>query len=229
MESAQRYAIVQARIRATLAAAGRPDAPVTLIAVSKTQPAAKVRELYHLGQRDFGENYLRELEQKAAELADLTALRWHFIGHLQSNKLKSVARLAAAVHALADERHARILAREVEAIGTAPLSVYLAVNAGGEEGKSGVAPAAVTDLARMIVAECPALDVRGIMCIPPSSYSDPDTGLIVVPPLYLELAALAKTVGRGELSLGMSGDLGLALHAGATAVRIGTALFGARG
>jgi pyridoxal phosphate enzyme (YggS family) len=226
-ELAENLAAVRAAIAAAAAAAGRDPAAIQLLAVSKTHPAARIRALYALGVRDFGENYAQELVAKAQELADLQDLRLVFIGALQSNKIKPLVAAAAGIQTLADERHARLIAREAKALGKTPYPVHLAVNAGDEPQKHGLAAAAVPALARLIAAELPELDLRGLMAIPPP-LTAAESAAGAVPPLYRRLAALAAGTGAGELSLGMSADLAPAVAAGSTCVRIGTALFGAR-
>jgi pyridoxal phosphate enzyme (YggS family) len=224
-DPSSRYAAVLAAIDQAAKAAGRSPAEVRLLAVSKTHPPAAISDLYELGQRAFAENYAQELAAKAEALAALPDLRFEFIGTLQSNKLALIVRTAAAIQSLGSERHARLLARHVKDLGRAPYPVHLLVNAGDEATKSGLARGEVEAVARVITAELPELRLRGVMAIPPPL----PPGSAGVPPLYRELRALASRVGDGELSLGMSGDLAAAIAAGAGCVRIGTALFGARG
>jgi pyridoxal phosphate enzyme (YggS family) len=194
-------------------------AGVTLIAVSKTQPAEAIREAYAAGQRDFGENYAQEWRAKADALADLTDLRWHFIGGLQTNKVKYLAGRVACVHTVDRVELARELSRRFAAKG-ATARVFLEVNVGGEASKEGCAPAQLPDLAREVAA-LPAVEVVGLMCIPPAG-EDPR-------PHFRTLRGLRDALGLRELSMGMSGDWRAAVEEGATFVRIGTAIFGARG
>jgi pyridoxal phosphate enzyme (YggS family) len=217
---------VRARIDAAARAAGRDPATVALLAVSKTWPADDVRALAGLGQADFGENRAQELVGKAAELADLP-VRWHFVGQLQRNKAAAVARLGAVVHSVDRESLAAALSRAGEAEGR-PVEVFLQVDLGGPEGelgaRGGADPAAVPALADA-VAELPGLRLRGLMAVAPRG-AEPG-------PAFLRLAQLADRVreahpGAQELSAGMSGDLEEAVAAGATIVRVGTALFGRR-
>jgi pyridoxal phosphate enzyme (YggS family) len=215
---ARALAEVRARIDAAALAAGRRPEDVGLVAVSKTFPASAIREAYDAGQRDFGENYAQELAEKRADLADLPGIRWHFVGRVQTNKAKLVAP-SYRIHAIDSARHAAALA----AVG--PVSVLLAVNQGGEAQKSGVAPANALDEARAI-AEVPGVTLCGFMTLPPPD-ADPA-------PLFRDLAALAEEGRRRglpttELSMGMSHDFEAAVAAGATWVRVGTAIFGARG
>ena len=209
-------------IAAAASAHGRDPASVRLLAVSKAQPAAALRALYEAGQRDFGENYAQEMATKAEALSDLPDLRFHFIGALQSNKLALIVRIASAVQSVGSERHARLLARHVRELGKTAYPIHLLVNAGDEASKSGLAWDEVEPLARVVQAELPELRLRGVMAIPPPLEGD------AVPELYRRLRALADRIGEGDLSLGMSADLAVAVAAGSDCVRIGTALFGAR-
>lgn len=202
---------------------------VTLVAVSKTQPAAAVREAYAAGQRDFGENYAQEWRDKAAALSDLPGLAWHFVGALQTNKVKVV--VGGAEPARASARVGWIhtidrlsLAEEVSkrsARRGATTRVLLEVNVAGEGSKSGCAPADLPRLAEA-VARLPGLELRGLMCIPPAE-GDPR-------PHFAALRELRDGLGLSlpDLSMGMSGDYPAAIAEGSTLVRVGTAIFGAR-
>ncbi|MGY1603465.1 YggS family pyridoxal phosphate-dependent enzyme [Geodermatophilus sp. SYSU D00815] len=214
------------RIAAAARAAGRDPSDVRLIAVSKTVPADAVRALAALGHADFGENRAQELLGKADALADLP-LRWHFIGQLQRNKAAAVARLGAVVHSVDRLPLAATLGRAGEAAGR-PLDVLLQVDLGGPEGeqaaRGGADPDALPALADA-VADLPGLRLRGLMAVAPRG-ADPA-------PAFARLAALAERVRADhpeavELSAGMSGDLEQAIAAGATLVRVGTAIFGER-
>jgi hypothetical protein len=217
---------VRGRIDRAAAACGRARSSIRLVAVSKTKPAAAIREAYAAGQRDFGENYAQELGAKASELADLPDLRWHFIGHLQSNKARVVAPVAHLVHTVDGASLARELGKRTAAARPGiRLGVLVEVNVGGEAQKSGAAPEAVPGVLDAIAAE-PALEVRGLMTIPPH---DGDATRRA----FEALAALRDQHGGAarlpELSMGMSDDLEVAIACGATIVRVGTAIFGARG
>jgi pyridoxal phosphate enzyme (YggS family) len=201
-----------ARVRA-----GLPPG-VTLVAVSKTQPAEAIREAYAAGQRDFGENYAQEWREKADALADLAELRWHFIGSLQTNKVKYLAGRVHAVHTVDREELARELSKRFAQKG-AVARVFLEVNVGGEATKGGCAPEGVPRLAEAVRA-LPALELVGLMCIPPAE-GDPR-------PHFRALGALAGRLGLRELSMGMSADWPIAVAEGATVVRVGTAIFGER-
>jgi pyridoxal phosphate enzyme (YggS family) len=201
-------------------AAVRAELPagVTLVAVSKTQPAEAIREAYGAGQRDFGENYAQEWRDKADALADLAELRWHFIGGLQTNKVKYLAGRVAAIHTVDRVELAREISRRFAAKG-AVARVYLEVNVAGEASKSGCAPADAAALAAAARA-LPALEVVGLMTIPPAD-DDPR-------PHFRALRALRDALGVPGLSMGMSGDWRVAVEEGSTCVRVGTAIFGAR-
>jgi pyridoxal phosphate enzyme (YggS family) len=217
---------VRARIDAAARSAGREPGSVALLAVSKTWPADDVRALAALGQRDFGENRAQELLGKAGELSDLP-LRWHFIGQLQRNKAAAVARLGAVVHTVDRASLAGTLDRAAQE-GEQPLDVLVQVDLGGVAGevaaRGGAAPEDVPALAD-VVASSAGLRLRGLMAVAPRG-EEPG-------PAFERLAALGARVradhpGAVELSAGMSGDLEEAVAAGATVVRVGTALFGDR-
>jgi pyridoxal phosphate enzyme (YggS family) len=201
-------------------AALRAEIPprVRLVAVSKTQPPEAIREAYAAGQRDFGENYAQEWRAKADALADLPDLVWHFVGGLQTNKAKMLAPRAAWIHTVDRLELARELAKRYAARG-AVARVLLEVNVAREPQKSGCAPEEAPRLAEA-VAGLAGLDLRGLMCIPPTE-GDPRRW-------FKELRELGARLGLAELSMGMSGDWREAIAEGATLVRIGTAIFGAR-
>jgi pyridoxal phosphate enzyme (YggS family) len=223
---AENLRAMRARIDAAALAAGRDPASVALLAVSKTWPAQDVRALAALGQCDFGENRAQELLGKAAELADLP-LRWHFIGQLQRNKAAAVARLGAVVHSVDRASLAVVLDRAGQE-GDRPIDVLLQVDLGGEPGgaaaRGGADPAAIPALADLVAGSA-GLRLRGLMAVAPRG-EDPS-------PAFQRLADLAARVRAdhpeaAELSAGMSADLEDAVAAGATVVRVGTALFGDR-
>ena len=216
------------RLRTALTNAGRDPASAHLLAVSKTQPAASVRQAFEAGQREFGENYVQEALDKQAALADLDAIVWHFIGPLQSNKTRAVAEHFQWVHTLDRERIARRLAAQrPPALG--PLDVCLQVNVSGEASKSGVAPADLPALADVVVT-LPQLRLRGLMTLPA-----PSDELATQRRPFAELRELLASLRQRHpqapldtLSMGMSGDLEAAVLEGATWVRLGTAIFGQR-
>ena len=193
-------------------------AGVTLVAVSKAQPAEAIREAYAAGQRDFGENYAQEWRAKADALDDCPDLRWHFIGGLQTNKAKLIAGRVAYVHTVDRLELARELSRRLAA-RQAGLRVFIEVNVAGEVSKEGCSPEAATERAAA-VRGLPALELAGLMCVPPAG-GDPR-------PHFRLLRSLRDRLGLKELSMGMSGDWREAVEEGATFVRIGTAIFGER-
>jgi pyridoxal phosphate enzyme (YggS family) len=193
-------------------------AQVTLVAVSKTHGPDAIREAYAAGHRDFGENYAQEWREKADALADLDGLRWHFIGGLQTNKVKYLAGRVAAIHTVDRVELAREISKRFAAKG-AVARVFLEVNVGGEAAKSGCAPAEAPALAGA-VRVLPAMQLVGLMCIPPAD-ADPR-------PHFQAVRALRDRLGLPELSMGMSADWRTAVEEGSTCVRIGTAIFGER-
>ena len=229
---ADRLRDVRTRIARAAAIAGRDPGSVCLLAVSKTFPADAVTELAACGQVDFGENYVQEGVGKIAALrAAHPRLCWHFIGPLQSNKTREVATHFDWVHSV-DRVHVaqRLSAQrpaERDGHALAPLQICLQVNVSGEASKSGAAPQAVEDLAKAVAA-LPNLRLRGLMCIPA-----PNDNLQAQRAPFAHLRSLMEALKRkgfalDTLSMGMSADLEAAVLEGATIVRIGTALFGAR-
>jgi len=223
--SPEKLAAVLARIEAAARRAGRDPAGVRLLAVSKQQPAEAVAAAADAGQREFGENYVREGVAKIEALGG-RPLTWHFIGQLQANKTREVAEHFQWVHTVDRERIAtRLDAQRPHYAG--PLDVLLQVRLGDEPGKGGVEPADLPKLAAF-VAGLPRLRLRGLMCIPPPA---DDEAVQRVP--FARLRELLDDLNRrghplDTLSMGMSADLEAAVLEGATLVRIGTALFGPR-
>lgn len=217
---------VRARIAAACIAAGRPLEAVRLLAVSKTWPAASVREAAVAGQRAFGENYVQEAIDKKAELAGLDTepgLEWHFIGPLQSNKTRPVAENFAWVHSVDRLKIAERLSAQ-RPPDRAPLQICLQVNVSGEASKGGCSPAEVPALAHAIAA-LPRLRLRGLMAIPEPS---DDPARQREPFAVLRRLHDALDIELDTLSMGMSHDLEAAIMEGATIVRVGTAIFGQR-
>lgn len=243
MDVASALSRVRERIRRAAEQSGRDPASVRLVAVSKHQPAQKIREAYAVGQRDFGENYAQELLTKQRELADLLDLRWHMIGALQRNKVTSLMGLISAVHSvdslrLIEELGRRAAAQPVPAerqlLDGGRLAVFVEVNLDAEPQKSGCAPA---DLAKLLdkVSASPRLSLRGLMAIPavPASAEGLTAASAGSARAQFEaLGALREQHGGvarlPELSIGMSADLEVAVACGSTWVRVGTDIFGAR-
>jgi hypothetical protein len=216
---------VHARIRDACAAAQRPVQSVTLMAVSKTFDAQAVREAFDAGQRAFGENYVQEALAKIERLSDLQ-IEWHLIGPLQSNKTRVVAEAFDWVHSVDRLKIAQRLS-EQRPPQLSPLSLCLQVNISGEASKSGLAPAEVAEVARAVAA-LPRVRLRGLMAIPEPAG---DFAAQRVPHRALrELFDALRREGLAldTLSMGMSADLEAAIAEGATLVRVGTAIFGAR-
>ena len=213
---------VSSRIQAATQAANRSEDSVQLLAVSKTKPAEALREAYAAGLRDFGENYLQEALGKQLELADLPLI-WHFIGPIQSNKTRSIAEHFAWVHSVDRLKIAQRLS-EQRPTDLPPLNICIQVNVSGEASKSGCTPQDLPALAQAISA-LPRLKLRGLMAIPEPTEdrAEQDAAFAAVQKLQASLDLPLDT-----LSMGMSHDLESAIAQGATWVRIGTALFGAR-
>ena len=223
MSVAERVQAVRTRIARAADDCGRDPATVTLVAVCKHQPLDRVRAVVACGIGDLGENTAQGLERTATALgADASRVRWHFVGRLQTNKVKAVLRHALAVHSVDRLSLAELLAMHA----AAPVDVWVQVNLGSEPQKGGVLPDETVALATA-VAKLPALRLRGLMAIPPAN-DDPT-------PHFARLRALSEALRRApgcaaatELSMGMSRDFEQAITQGATLVRVGTALFGER-
>jgi PLP dependent protein len=204
---------------------GRPANSVRLIAVGKGHPASSLRTIAQAGQQDFGENYLQEALGKLGELEDL-GLTWHYIGQVQGNKTRAIAERFAWVHTVDRERIAARL-NEQRPPQAPPLNICVQVSLEDEPGKGGVEPHELEALAEKI-RELPRLKLRGLMCIPPYRHSfEEQMALFGRMRTYFD-ELNAKGFALDTLSMGMSGDLDAAIAAGATLVRIGTAIFGAR-
>jgi PLP dependent protein len=216
---------VRARIERACESAGRDPGEIAILAVSKKQEASRIRALYALGQRAFGENYAQEALTKQALLADLE-IEWHFIGPLQSNKTREVAGHFDWAQSVDREKTARRLDRQ-RAEECPPLNVCIQVNIDREPQKSGVAPEQAEDLANLVCA-LPRLRLRGLMSIPRMAEPDHDPS-----DSYRRMRDLFdRLCDRGleldTLSMGMSADLEQAISQGSTMVRIGTDLMGPR-
>jgi len=229
----ERLAAVRTRIAKACESASRHADTVHLLAVSKTFPAAVVQEAAATGQADFGENYLQEAIDKITALRTMTSppmatapLVWHFIGPIQSNKTRPIAENFDWVHTIDRDKIARRLS-EQRPDNLPPLQVCIQVNVSGEASKSGVAPGDVAELARL-VAGLPRLTLRGLMAIP-----EPTEDMTLQRQRFATLRGLLESLQKDglavdTLSMGMSADMDAAIAEGATMVRIGTAIFGAR-
>jgi hypothetical protein len=234
---ARNLAGVRIRMKAAWERSGRSGDGARLVAVTKTVDAETVRLLRSLGVADFGENRVQELAGKAALLEDLAprrgergpgstrGLRWHMIGHLQRNKVKHLLPYSNILHSLDSADLAEALSRRAAEAGL-DVTVFIEVNASGEETKHGVAPGEAASLAEA-ASKLPAVKLRGLMTLAPVT-DDPEK----VRPIFASLRELAGTLGRNlpedamsELSMGMSRDFEVAIEEGATMVRIGSALF----
>ena len=209
---------IRTRLDAALAAAGRAAGSVTLLAVSKLQPDAKVLQALQAGQRAFGENYVQETAAKWPGFrTQFPDAKVHMIGPLQTNKAKQAVELFDAIHTLDRASLAEKLAKLAQARGQCP-DLFVQVNTGEEPQKAGILPAGLDDFLK----DCHAMDLKpqGLMCIPPDG-EDPT-------PHFQMLAGMAARHGLSGLSMGMSSDFELAIALGATHVRVGSAIFGAR-
>lgn len=217
--------LVRQRLAAAATAAGRSVDCITLLAVSKAQPAASIRALAAQGVRHFGESYLHEALAKMGSLGDLP-LVWHFIGRVQANKTRALAGAFDWIHGVDRLKIAERLSAQ-RPFHAAPLNVCLQVNLAAESAKGGISTTQLPALAAA-VARLPQLQLRGLMCLPPAE-NDPARQRGWFAALRRELTSLnASGAALDTLSMGMSGDFEAAVQEGATIVRIGTALFGPR-
>jgi pyridoxal phosphate enzyme (YggS family) len=223
---ADRLSQVRARIERAARDAGRDPAGIRLVAVSKTRGFDDVREAFAAGQRAFGENYAQELAAKAEALGDLAGIEWHFIGHLQTNKARIAAKHAHVVHTVDSAALARELGKRAAREARAErLPVLIEVNVAHEPQKSGATPSEIEEVMREVSAH-DALALRGLMTVPPAGDA------LAARRCFEALVSLRNLHGGAsvlpELSMGMSEDLEIAIACGATIVRVGTAIFGAR-
>lgn len=204
------------------------EASACLIAVSKFQSADAIEKLYQLGHRDFGENYVQELCEKKEELnrRGYTDIRWHFIGHLQTNKAKKLVPHIESIHTIDSLKLARELSKQWHALlKPIKLITFIEVNIDREPSKSGFYP---EDLLKSIeeLSKIPHLFIQGLMCMPAKTGSESDTRAAFIRLRELELSC--KPYTHGKLSMGMSDDFEMALKEGATHIRVGSAIFGNR-
>jgi len=216
---------IRDKMAVTAAGCGRNVNDINLVAVSKTFPASAIREAFLAGQRCFGENYAQELRDKSSQLADLE-INWHFIGHLQKNKVKYVAPVASVVETIDSAEIANELAKRSKT----KVGCLIEINTGGESSKYGTNENNYIALAKHI-GSLPNLELRGLMTIPPYE-ENPEKSR----PYFQKLKKLLTRLGEElspatpftQLSMGMSHDFEVAIEEGATIVRIGTAIFGGR-
>lgn len=215
---AERLAEVENRLTRACEKAGRKREEVLLLAVTKVFPASAIAEVYALGMREFGENYVQEFEGKYPEVQELAGARFHLIGHLQSNKSRKAAELFDCIHTIDSPK----LARRIAEAAQSRKDVYLEVKLSEEDSKHGCAPEDLPALVEAVQA-LPQLQLRGLMTMPPW-----DEDAEKARPYFARLRELAERFGLRELSMGMSNDLEVAVEEGSTLVRVGTALFGSR-
>lgn len=229
MNIAERYKEVKRRADEAAERSGRDPADVRLVAVTKTHPASEINEAIAAGATDIGENRVQELLEK---YDDVSPVRWHLIGHLQTNKVKQVIGKVVMIHSVDSLK----LAREIDkraAAADITMDVLIEINSAMEETKSGIASSDLKQLVTEITEECSHIRVCGIMCIPPIA-AEPEESR----PYFKEAAALfeemkswelpAERFAPTELSMGMSGDFEVAIEEGATIVRVGSSIFGPR-
>jgi pyridoxal phosphate enzyme (YggS family) len=225
----ERFANVRQRIADAANRCNRSPEELTLVAISKTHPAATLREAIDLGISDLGENKVQEAEAKIVELGRHAA-HWHLVGHLQSNKARRAVQLFDVIHSLDSPELAQRLDRLCVEEGRAELPVLIQVNFGGEKSKTGIDPSGLRQLLEA-VSGCQRVRLIGLMTLPPY-FENPDCGR----PFFKALRDLRDQLkveehfgeGRGELSMGMSHDFEIAIEEGATILRVGTSIFGER-
>ncbi|MDQ1389287.1 MAG: dependent protein [Acidobacteriaceae bacterium] len=231
MSISENLAAVRERINGAARRAGRSSDKIALMAVSKTQPAERIREAYAVGQRLFGENRVQEFAGKITALLDLRDAEWHLIGHLQTNKAARTAELFRAVDSVDSQKLAEKLDAAAGGLGK-KLNVLIEINVGGEAAKSGIAPdSPALDELLLAAPRLEALVFRGLMTVPPFT-DDPEGAR----PYFRKLRELRdaiasrklSAVAMDHLSMGMSHDFEVAIEEGSTCVRVGTAIFGAR-
>lgn len=227
-----RLEVINRRIAAACERAGRHASEITLVAVSKTVPAERIREVIEAGARTLGESRVQEAAAKIPELSGISAelkVQWHLIGHLQSNKARRAVELFDAIHSINDLKLAERLDRFVGESGKR-LPIFIEVNLGGEESKTGATPDEILQLCEQI-GKLPSLELKGLMTVPPFTGAPEDAR-----PFFRHLRRLRDEARRAgavgsqfnDLSMGMSDDFEIAIEEGATFIRVGTALFGER-
>ncbi|EXB63289.1 hypothetical protein L484_012479 [Morus notabilis] len=221
---------VMARVRYAAERSGRDPELIRVVAVSKTKPVSLIRQVYDAGHRCFGENYVHEILDKAPQLPE--DVEWHFVGHLQSNKVKSLLSGVpnlSMVEGVHNKKIASHLDNAVSSLGRNPLKVLVQVNTSGEASKSGTDPSGSVELAKHVKLHCPNLLFSGLMTIGMPDYtSTPENFRTLLNSRTEVCKALGLTEEQCELSMGMSGDFEQAIETGSTNVRIGSTIFGPR-
>ncbi|GMH24994.1 hypothetical protein Nepgr_026837 [Nepenthes gracilis] len=221
---------VMLRVRQAAERASRDPNRIRVVAVSKTKPVSLIRQVYDAGHLCFGENYVQEIIEKAPQLPE--DIEWHFIGHLQSNKVKSLLASVpnlAMIESVDNEKIANHLHQAVSSVGRKPLKVLVQVNTSGESSKSGVNPSDCVELAKHVNFGCPNLKFCGLMTIGmPDFSSTPENFQALSNCRVAVCEALGIAEEQCELSMGMSGDFELAIEMGSTNVRVGSTIFGPR-
>ena len=229
MTIAERFKEVKKRVDDAAARSGRDPEDIKLVAVTKTHPASEINEAIAAGATDIGENRVQEILEK---IEDVSPVRWHLIGHLQTNKVRQVIDKVVMIHSVDSLKLAREIDKRAAAAGL-KMDVLIEINSAMEETKSGIAASDLKQLVTDITAECENVRVCGIMCIPPIA-ADPEDSR----PYFKEAAELFEDMkswqlpperfAPTELSMGMSGDFEVAVEEGATIVRVGSSIFGPR-
>ncbi|KAA8515534.1 hypothetical protein F0562_018855 [Nyssa sinensis] len=218
------------RVQQAAERSGRRSDQIRILAVSKTKPVSLIREVYDAGHRFFGENYVQEIVEKAPQLPE--DIEWHFIGNLQSNKVKPLLTGVPnldMVESVDDVKIANHLDRAVANIGRKPLKVFVQVNTSGEVSKYGIDPSGCVELVKHVSLGCPNLQFCGLMTIGMLDYTSTPENFKTLANCRSEVCkALGIAEEQCELSMGMSGDFELAIEMGSTNVRIGSTIFGAR-
>ncbi|KAF3453415.1 hypothetical protein FNV43_RR03855 [Rhamnella rubrinervis] len=221
---------VMLRVRQAAERSGHNPDLVRVVAVSKTKPISLIRQVYDAGHRCFGENYVQEIVDRAPQLPE--DIEWHFVGHLQSNKVKSLLAGVpnlAMVEGVDNEKVADHLDRGVSSLGRNPLKVLVQVNTSGEVSKSGIDPSDCVQLAKHVKLHCPNLSFSGLMTIGMPDYTSTPENFRTLSNCRIEVCkALGLAEEQCELSMGMSGDFEKAIEMGSTNVRVGSTIFGPR-
>lgn len=221
-----RYEIVLENIKKACERSGRNPEDVTLISVTKTHGAELINEAIDAGAKDIGENKAQELCNK---YDDVKPVRWHFIGHLQTNKVKTIIDKVAMIHSVDSEKLAAEIDKRAKASGVV-MDILVEINIGMEDSKSGATEEEARDLIKKIRDEYQNLRVRGLMCVPPITDNPENSRRYFrrLKDIFESIKELSEDENFDTLSMGMSGDYEVAIEEGATVVRVGTAIFGAR-